>query len=363
MRLWHILREPAAIPVLPRSPRSRSARGTAVPSRSRNRAAGGGRHAPRCGTPAGAAATFGARRADQGGLPRRTRHGAARQCWCETSATPGARSAGRRWSALTIVTTVGLGLGLVPSCSRFSTPTSFAWTRCATRTSCSRSNVSDRPTRSPRRFTRAQYDTLVRETDVFSDAFATTADVDAWIEGTQEGGPARHGELLPGPRRRRRARARAHTVGRRARRPSGHRPQPSRLVPAFCERSRRARPPGPGERSAVPGRRRDAGGLSRTRAVAAPDFWAPLSLLGQFRRGQQEREDSGRPPHRRAAEARCVARSGARAAPSCGTRGSAAERCRRAGLPRASCSNRGRARSRCRPTPCWCSCRSFLRSA
>ena len=60
-----------------------------------------------------------------------------------------------------------------------------------------------------------------------------------------EGGAARHGKLLPRPRRQRGARAHAHTVRRRARRPSGHRPQPSRLVAALCERSWRARSYGP----------------------------------------------------------------------------------------------------------------------
>ena len=55
-------------------------------------------------------------------------------------------------------------------------------------------------------------------------------------------------------------------------------------------------------------------GFRGLEAVAAPDFWAPLSLLDQFRRGQQGREGVRRPPHRRAAEARPVARPGARAA-------------------------------------------------
>ena len=76
--------------------------------------------------------------------------------------------------ALTIVTTVGLGLGLIAVVFTILNALHLSGGRCSqSRTSCSRLNVSDRPTREPETFTRAQYETLVRETDVFSDAFAS----------------------------------------------------------------------------------------------------------------------------------------------------------------------------------------------
>ena len=60
-------------------------------------------------------------------------------------------------AALTIVTTVALGLGLVAVVFTFLNEVIFAWTRCATRTSCSRSSASDPPRRRPTSFTRSQY--------------------------------------------------------------------------------------------------------------------------------------------------------------------------------------------------------------
>ena len=52
--------------------------------------------------------------------------------------------------------------------------------------------------------------------------------------------------------------------------------------------------------------------------VAAPDFWAPLSLVGHFRRVQSRTRRLRWHRHHRAAEARSVARSGARGAPRLG---------------------------------------------
>ena len=185
---------------------------------------------------------------------------------------------------------------------------------CATRTSCSPWNVSERPTRSPKPSRASEYDTLVRETDVFAEAFATTSDVPAWIEGIR-----REGRLVTGNFFRVLG---AGAVRGRTLTPSddeagacsGHCPQPSVLGPALCERPRRARPHDPRERRIVPGCRRDAGRLSRTRgrrgtgllgATVAPRP-VPPRPAGTRRRP--------RPPHRRPAEARLVAQPGARAA-------------------------------------------------
>ena len=141
-----------------------------------------------------------------------------------------------------------------------------------------------------------------------------------------DGGLARDGELLPRPRRQRRAWPHAHTVGRRARRPSGHCPQPSRLVAALRERSRRPRSHAPGEPSPVPGRRRDAGRLSRTRGRCAGLLGAALARR-HLQPGPCRTRRLRRHRHHRAAEARSVARPGARGARRVGF---ATRRCRRA---------------------------------
>ena len=220
--------------------------------------------------------------------------------------------------ALTIVTTVGLGLGLVAVV--FTILNAFIFRVDEVRNPHELFAVERQRSANaePESFTRPQYEALVRETGVFSDAFATTPDIDSLDRGPQDGGPARHGELLPRPRRQRRAWTHAHTVRRRARRPSGHCPQPSRLVPTFCERSRRAQPHGPAERRAVPRCRRDAGRLSRTRRSLRRTSGRRSPSLASSAAATQGREDSVGLQHRRAAEARSVARSGARAAPRVG---------------------------------------------
>jgi PadR family transcriptional regulator, regulatory protein PadR len=90
--------------------------------------------------------------------------------------------------ALTIVTTVGLGLGLVAPCSRSSTHSLSRWTRCATRHELFAVERQRSAGAQPEAFTRAQYDALVRETDVFSDAFASRHG-EALIEGRRMEGP------------------------------------------------------------------------------------------------------------------------------------------------------------------------------
>ncbi len=143
----------------------------------------------------------------------------------------------------------------------------------------------------PEGFTRTQYEALVRETGVFSDAFAMRPEIDSWIDGQRMEGPLVTGNFF-------------HVLGVSAARGRT-------LTPSDDE---------PGGRPAIVLSHRawsryfasDPGVLSRTvlvngapfqvvgvmpegfrgLTVAPPDFWAPLSLLGQFRRVQRGREDS-----------------------------------------------------------------------
>ena len=98
--------------------------------------------------------------------------------------------------ALTIVTTVGLGLGLVAVV--FTILNAFIFRVDEVRNPHELFAVERQRSANaePERFTRAQYDALVRETGVFSDAFATTPDIDSLDRGPQDGGAARHGNFF-----------------------------------------------------------------------------------------------------------------------------------------------------------------------
>jgi putative ABC transport system permease protein len=194
--------------------------------------------------------------------------------------------------ALTIVTTVALGLGLVAVV--FTILNAFIFRVDEVRNPYELFAVERQRSANaePETFTRAQYDALIRETGVFSDAFAMTPEIDAWIEGRRMEGPLVTGNFF-------------HVLGVSAARGRT-------LTPSDDE---------PGGRPAVVLSHRawsrhfasDPGVLGRTiqvnsvpfqivgvmpegfrgLVVAAPDFWAPLSLLGQFRRTHQGREDVG----------------------------------------------------------------------
>src|SRR5918992_1097848 len=81
-------------------------------------------------------------------------------------------------AALTIVATVGLGLGLVAVV--FTILNGFVFRVDEVQNPHEFFAVErQRPASAgPEAFTRLQYETLVRETDVFSDAFAKTGDID-----------------------------------------------------------------------------------------------------------------------------------------------------------------------------------------
>src|SRR5262249_54015007 len=90
--------------------------------------------------------------------------------------------------ALTIVTTVGLGLGLVTVA--FTILNAFVFRVDEVRNphelfAVERQRSADAK---PGGFARAQYEALVRDVGVFSDAFAKAPDLDGWIDGRRMAG-------------------------------------------------------------------------------------------------------------------------------------------------------------------------------
>ena len=85
--------------------------------------------------------------------------------------------------ALTIVTTVGLGLGLVAVVFTLLNAMIFRVDEVRNPHELFAVERQRSANAEPERFTRSQYDALVRETGVFSDAFATAPDIDRWIDG------------------------------------------------------------------------------------------------------------------------------------------------------------------------------------
>ncbi len=188
-------------------------------------------------------------------------------------------------AALTIVTTVGLGLGLVAVV--FTVLNTLVFRADAVRDSHELFAVDrHRPdgTEADTFTTRQGYEMLLRETDVFAEAFATTPDVDAWIDGVK-----REGRLVTGNF--------FEVLG-------VHAARGRQLIPADDEPGR---PPVIvlSHRSWSQHYARDAAVVNRTVRVngtsfeivgvmpegfrglefAAPDYWAPLSLHGRFRPG------------------------------------------------------------------------------
>ncbi len=194
-------------------------------------------------------------------------------------------------AALTIVITVALGLGLVAVV--FTVLNAFIFRVDDVRNpgelfAVERQRSADAP---PERFTRQQYETLVRETTVFSDAFATTTEIDAWVEGTRMEGPLVTGNFFEvlGV-----SAARGRTLS-----PSDD--EPGRIPAIVLSHQAWSRhfagDPGVLNRTVrVNGASFHVVGVMpegfRGLAVFAPDYWAPLSLLGEFRRTDEGRQDS-----------------------------------------------------------------------
>jgi predicted permease len=96
-------------------------------------------------------------------------------------------------AAATIVATVGLGLGLVAAVYTILNAMVFRVDEVRNPHELYAVERQSSAITAPERFTREQYDALLRETDVFAAAFATTPDVQAWIEGVR-----REGRLVTG---------------------------------------------------------------------------------------------------------------------------------------------------------------------
>jgi predicted permease len=194
--------------------------------------------------------------------------------------------------ALTIVTTVGLGLGLVAVV--FTILNGYVFRADDVRNPYELFAVARQPSANaaPLGFTRPEYEALVRETAIFSEAFASTPSVDARIDGARREGALVTGNFFQvlgvGA-----ARGRALT-------PADDEPgAPSAIVlshrawtqyfgsdPGVIGRTLRVNEAPFDVVGVMP---EDFRGLL---PIAAPDFWAPLSQLGQFRPGNQGGEQS-----------------------------------------------------------------------
>jgi predicted permease len=195
-------------------------------------------------------------------------------------------------AAVTIVVTVGLGLGLVAVV--FTILNAFVFREAEVRNPHELFAVTRPPTPNaePATFTRAQYDALLRETRVFSAAFASTGDIDAWVEGSRLEGPLVTGNYF-------------HVLGVSALRgrtftPSDDQPGGLPVIvlshrawslhfagdPDVINRAIRVNGTSFHVIGVMPETFR---GLA---ALAAPDFWAPLSVLGQLQPGDRGREES-----------------------------------------------------------------------
>ena len=193
--------------------------------------------------------------------------------------------------ALTIVTTVGLGLGLVTVV--FTILNAFVLRADDVRNPHELFAVERRGSvnAEPGSFTRAQFDALVRETAVFSDAFARTPDTDAWIDGRRMEGPLVTGNFF-------RVLGVSAARGRTLTPSDDQAGAPPAIVLSHRAWSRHfASDPGVLDRTVLLNRTRvhvvgvmaeDFRGLT----ISTPDFWAPLSLLAEFRRTQQVRDTS-----------------------------------------------------------------------
>ena len=193
--------------------------------------------------------------------------------------------------ALTIVTTVGLGLGLVAVV--FTILNAFVFRVDNVRNPHELFAVERQRSANadPERFTRAQYDALVRETDVFAETFASTPEIDAWIDGRRMEGPLVTGNFF-------------HLLGvsaaiGRTLTPSDDEPgRPPVIVLSHRAWSRYFESdPGVLSRTVLlNGSRVHVVGVMpesfRGLTFIAPDYWAPLSLLAQLRPGDQGRNDS-----------------------------------------------------------------------
>ena len=193
--------------------------------------------------------------------------------------------------AATIVATVGLGLGLVTAVFTFLNVFVFRVDEVHDPYSLFAVERERSDNAAPERFTRPQYDELRRETDVFADAFAQTPDFDAWIDGRRMEGTLTTGNFF-GVLGVRAALGRAFT-------PADDEPGGAPVI-VLSHRAWGRHFDG------------DSGVLGRTvqvddvpfhvigvmpegfrgLAVGSLDFWAPLSLAGEFPRYRDHGQDA-----------------------------------------------------------------------
>jgi predicted permease len=195
--------------------------------------------------------------------------------------------------ALTIVTTVALGLGLVAVVFTILNAAVFRADDVRNPQDLFAINRPRSDNAEPETFTRSQYETLLRETSVFSEAFATTSDVQAWIEGRRREGRFVTGNFFHvlGV-----SAARGRTLTRSDDEPGGapvlvlsHRAWSQQYAsdPDVVNRTIRANGTSFQVVGVMP---EDFRGLE---VIAAPDFWAPLSALDQMRPAQGREDSAG----------------------------------------------------------------------
>ncbi len=193
--------------------------------------------------------------------------------------------------AVTIVTTVGLGLGLVAAVFTLLNLMIFRVDEVRSPHELFAVERQRSAKAEPEGFTRMAYEALVRETGVFSDACAMTPEIDSWIDGQRMEGPLVTGNFF-------------HLLGVGAERgrtltPSDDEPgAPPAIVLSHRAWSRHfASDPDVLNRTVLlNGAPFHVVGVMpegfRGLAVFPPDYWAPLSLIGQFRPVDRGREDS-----------------------------------------------------------------------
>ena len=195
-------------------------------------------------------------------------------------------------AALTIVATVGLGLGLVAAV--FTILNAFVFRVDQVRNPHELFAVTRQQSASaePATFTRPQFDALLRETAVFSAAFASTGADDAWIEGRRLEGPLVTGNYFDV--------LGASAMRGRTLTPADDQPGSVPVIvlshrawslhfsadPGVLNRTIRVNGSSFHVVGVMP---EDFRGLA---ALTAPDFWAPLSALRQFQPGNQGLEES-----------------------------------------------------------------------
>jgi predicted permease len=193
--------------------------------------------------------------------------------------------------ALTIVTTVGLGLGLVAVVFTILNLYIFRVDDVRNPRELFAVEYPQSTNAQPETFTRPAYERLIRETSVFSDAFAITPEIDAWIEGVRMEGSLVTGNFF-------------HVLGvgaarGRALTPSDDKPGgPPVLVLSHRAWSHHfAGDPGVLNRTIrLNGVSFDVVGVMpdgfRGLTIIPPDYWAPLSLATHFRASSEGRKSS-----------------------------------------------------------------------